>query len=81
MPRSASSRTYHWLKVTAASTVRIEFSHAEGDLDLVAYDAAGAQVGQSAGTGNTEQVTVPAGGTVKVHGYNGAQAAYRAVVQ
>ena len=70
-----------WLKVTAASTVRIEFSHAEGDLDLVAYDAGGAQVGQSAGTGNTEQVTVPAGGTVKVFGYNGAQAAYRAVVQ
>ncbi len=70
-----------WLRVTGAATVRIEFTHGAGDLDLVAYDAAGAQVATSAGTGNSEQVSVPAGGTVKVFGYNGAQGGYRVVVQ
>ncbi len=70
-----------WFKSTTARTVRIAFRHADGDLDLAAYDAAGARVGQSAGTGDTEQVNVPAGGTVEVLGYNGATGGYSLTVQ
>jgi hypothetical protein len=68
-----------WLRIPAGGVVRIEFSHASGDLDLAAFDAAGAEVAISQGTGNSEQVTVPAGGSVRVYGYNGAQGAYRLV--
>ena len=68
-----------WLRINAGGTVRIEFTHATGDLDLAAYDSTGAQTTTSAGTGNTESVTVPLGGYVRVFGYNGAQAPYRVV--
>jgi hypothetical protein len=68
-----------WLRIDAGGAVRIEFAHATGDLDLTAYDASGAQTATSAGTGNVETVTVPAGGYVKVFGYSGAQAPYRVV--
>jgi len=65
-----------WVKSNAGGTITVTFAHASGDLDLVAYNAAGAQTATSAGTANTEQVTVPAGGFVKVFGYNGAQNSY-----
>ncbi len=68
-----------WLKIPAGGSVRIELSHAAGDLDLAAYDAAGAQVGISQGTTDREQVTVPPGGFVRVYGYDGAEGAYRLV--
>jgi hypothetical protein len=64
-----------WLR-PSAGLVRITFTHADGDLDLVAYDASGAQVAISQGTTGTESVTVPAGGTIKVYGYQGAQGSY-----
>jgi hypothetical protein len=70
-----------WFKVAAARTVRITFSHAAGDLDLTAYDAAGTRVGQSAGTGDSEQVMVPAGGTVEIFGYSGATGGYTLIIQ
>ena len=70
-----------WYKSAFARTVRITFSHAAGDLDMVAYDAAGARVGQSQGTGDSEQVMVPAGGTVEIFGYSGATGAYTLIVQ
>lgn len=66
-----------WFKITAGGTVTITFSHAAGDLDLAAYDAAGNQVATSQSVGNSETVTVPAGGTVRVYGYQGATGAYR----
>ncbi|MBX3161501.1 MAG: PPC domain-containing protein [Deltaproteobacteria bacterium] len=68
-----------WFKIANGGTVRIEFTHANGDLDLEAYDAAGNRVGTSFGTGNSESVTVPAGGTVRVFGYNGAQNSYKLI--
>ncbi len=68
-----------WVKSNAGGTIRVEFTHASGDLDLIAYDAAGAQVATSAGTGNSEQVAVPAGGTVKIYGYGAAQGSYRLI--
>jgi len=69
-----------WFKIAAGGTVRIEFTHANGDLDLAAYDANGTRVATSESTNNTEQVTVPAGGSVRVYGYNGARNAYKLVV-
>ena len=63
-----------WIK--ASGTVKIDFTHSAGDLDIEAYDAAGTKVGASAGTSNTETVTVPAGGFVHIFGYSGAQNSY-----
>ena len=68
-----------WLKFPAGGTVRIEFAHDAGDLDMASYDAAGAQLAVSQGTGNSEQVQVPPGGAVRVYGYNGAQNAYKLI--
>jgi hypothetical protein len=68
-----------WLRSAAGGTVRIEFRHADGDLDLVGYDAAGNQVAISESTADREQVTIPAGGYVKVFGYAGATGAYRVI--
>jgi hypothetical protein len=70
-----------WYRVATARTVRVTFSNAAGDLDVNAYDAAGNKVGSSAGTGDSEQVTVPAGGTVEVFGYSGATGGYTLIVQ
>ncbi len=68
-----------WFKLAAGGAVRIEFTHANGDLDLAAYDANGTRTSVSENTANTEQVTVPAGGSVRVYGYNGARNAYKLV--
>jgi len=65
-----------WYSSAAGGTVKITFSHADGDLDMESYDASGAKVGSSAGTSDSEEVTVPAGGSVRVFGYNGAKNAY-----
>ncbi|MDQ3366127.1 MAG: hypothetical protein M3680_11940 [Myxococcota bacterium] len=66
-----------WFTIAAGGIVSIDFTHASGDLDLAAYDAAGARVANSEGTTNSEQVTVPAGGAVRVIGYGGATNSYR----
>ncbi|HKE17301.1 MAG TPA: PPC domain-containing protein [Kofleriaceae bacterium] len=69
-----------WFAVAAGGQVRIEFSHAGGDLDLAAFDASGAQTAVSDGTSDSETVAVPAGGAVRVYGYEGATNTYRIVV-
>jgi hypothetical protein len=68
-----------WYSIAAGGTVRIEFTHSAGDLDMVAFDAGGQQVNASEGTANFEQVTVPAGGSVHVFGYSGARNTYRLI--
>ena len=68
-----------WFSIAAGGEVRIEFTGADGDLDLIAFDANGVRVDSSAGTGNTERVTVPAGGSVEVYGYSGARNTYRLI--
>ncbi len=65
-----------WFTSAAGGGVKIQFTHADGDLDLEAFDASGARLPGSAGTGNTEQVTIPAGGFVRVLGFSGARGAY-----
>ena len=64
-----------------ARTVRITFHHGDGDLDMVGYAANGARLGASQGTGDSEQLSVPAGGAVEIVGYNGATNRYVLVVQ
>ncbi len=72
------------LAVTGTITVRIDFSHAEGDLDLVLEDAGGRRLAISESTGNSETVRVQglAAGTyrVRVYGYQGARAGYSLTV-
>jgi hypothetical protein len=68
-----------WHHLPAGGLVRIEFSHAAGDLDLAAYDASGTQLSVSQSVGDSEQVTVPAGGYVRVYGYQGARGRYRLI--
>ncbi len=56
--------------------VAINFIHAQGDLDLILYDATGAIIRRSEGIRNTEQVSLKGltSGTyyVRVYGYQGA---------
>ena len=66
-----------WFAVPAGGAVRIDFSHAAGDLDLSAHDASGGQLDASQGTGDREEVSVPPGGRVRVYGWRGATGSYR----
>jgi hypothetical protein len=69
-----------WYAIAGGGTVRIEFTSSAGDLDLQAYDAAGVKLFTSQGVGDSEEVTVPAGGAVRVYGYSGAKNGYRLTV-
>lgn len=65
-------------------TIRIEFNHAQGDLDLYLWSASGQLLGQSTGTGNVEGLTgtLPAGRyIIDVRGYAGATGAYTLKLQ
>jgi len=61
---------------SASNYVGITFQHAEGDLDLAVYDAAGHRVGLSNGVTNSERVSLDGWGAgtyyVHVYGYNAA---------
>jgi hypothetical protein len=64
-----------------AGTIRIEFSHTEGDLDMELYRSNGETIVASNSTSDDEELESP--GSVrflKVYGYSGATAAYRLVV-
>lgn len=62
-------------------TVRIEFTHSAGDLDMALYQG-GEQVKISQSTADQETITAGAGSYVlRVYGYNGATNAYRLVLQ
>lgn len=71
-----------WFKFTmngAGATsdyVRIDFTHAQGDLDVQLYNASGSLLRTSNGTGNSEQISLNGLGAgtyyVKIYGYNGA---------
>jgi hypothetical protein len=69
-----------WFAAPRGGEVRIEFAHAAGDLDMTAFDAAGNQVAISQGTSDSERVAVPAGGAVRVYGYQGATNRYRLIL-
>jgi hypothetical protein len=58
-------------------TVRIEFNHDDGDLDMAIYQGS-EQLDVSQSTGNAEELTVSGGSsyTIRVYGYNGATNTY-----
>ncbi|GAA5482750.1 hypothetical protein Hsar01_01973 [Haloferula sargassicola] len=67
----------------ATVNIRIEFAHADGDLDMTRYDGGGTSVEFSNGTADHEQFTfVSAGGTstIQVYGFSGARNAYRLMI-
>jgi hypothetical protein len=70
-----------WFWISGGGTVKIEFTHAQGDLDLFAYDGARRQVSVSQSTSNSEQVIVPSGGYARVIGYDGATNRYCLIIQ
>jgi hypothetical protein len=68
------------LDAPAEVSVRIAFSHADGDLDLALLDDTGEAFAWSASTEDEERITttLPAGRTiVRVYGFQGAAGAYR----
>jgi hypothetical protein len=69
-----------WFAIPRGGTVRIEFRHAGGDLDMTAFDESGSQLTVSQGTSDSESLTVPPGGAVRVYGYQGAINSYRLVI-
>lgn len=77
-----------WFKVTLAApstlSAKLEFRHAEGDIELEVADGAGAVLGSSTSSADGELVTKQglAAGTylVRVYGYRGAKAAYALTV-
>lgn len=73
-----------WFKVTLAAeatlAIKLDFRHAEGDLDLEVTDGAGAVLGSSTSAADGELVSkerlAPGTYLVRVYGYRGARAAY-----
>ncbi|HJL20417.1 MAG TPA: hypothetical protein RMH99_32420 [Sandaracinaceae bacterium LLY-WYZ-13_1] len=67
-----------WFRVDAESeiTVRIDFEHDDGDLDLELLDTDGASLGTSTSVQDTESVTASGPLYVRVYGYRGAANAY-----
>ena len=77
-----------WFKVQAPAgtqvTLTARFRHADGDLDMQAYDSDGRELGQSAGTADEEVISavVPAAGLfLKVYGYSDAANTYELDVE
>jgi len=68
-----------YFSIAAGGDVRIEFTSANGDLDMIGFDASGTQVAQSETTSDSETVTVPAGGFVRIYGYSGASNTYKII--
>ncbi len=67
------------------NSVGIEFTHAQGDLDIWVYSVGGEFLGSSTGTGNTETVNLASGNrgvvVLKVGGYQGATGSYGLALQ
>ena len=73
-----------WFKVDLAAgqsvTIRIDFDHSAGDLDLALHKADGARIDRSQGTSNTETITYTAAAAetvfIRAYGYSGARGGY-----
>jgi hypothetical protein len=68
---------YFTMEAASGLTVRIEFSHADGDLDMELYQA-GERLDISQSTDDMEEISVTGGGqyTLRVYGYNSAENSY-----
>jgi hypothetical protein len=78
---------HDWFVVNAAAgtlTATISFVHATSDLDLELFDAAGNELQNSAGTGDSEtvehNVTTPGDYYIHVFAYSGAKNTYSLTV-
>lgn len=62
---------------TSASRIVLNFTHSQGDLDIVLYNSAGRQLRISQGVGNSETISLSgyAAGTytIRVYGYRGVE--------
>ncbi len=65
-----------WFRIASGGTVQINFTHSSGDIDLSAHNASGVQTGSSLGLGNSESVSVAAGGAVRVYLVGGGSNSY-----
>ena len=67
-----------WYRLAPGPDVEVvlRFDNTVGDLDLAAFDAAGAEVGRSVGTTSTERMTVPGGSFVRVYGFGDEMGTY-----
>ena len=70
---------------TSWHSLQIQFTHAEGDLDMCLYDAAWNELACSQGVTNTETISLDGLGAgqyyLEVYGYSGATGHYSLVVQ
>jgi hypothetical protein len=73
----AGDDDYYEITVPGGLSVTIQFDHDEGDLDMELLDGSNS-IDSSTSISDSETVTAPNGGTytVRVYGYNGAEAPY-----
>lgn len=77
----AGDEDWYLFDATGAITVRIDFDHASGDLDMEAVGYGGERLGSSASVQNEETVTATGPFFVRVFGYSGAANTYTIVAQ
>jgi hypothetical protein len=70
-----------WYRVDGDATVVVSFVNADGDLDVVAYDASEAVIDSSTSVADEERVTGHGTFYVRVYGYGGATNRYRISVE
>jgi hypothetical protein len=83
-----SSGDVDWFQINAAGnttlTIRIEFQHSMGDLELEVYDHQSTMIDHSWGTSDSEQVmlnaSVPATYYARIFGYQGATGNYSLIL-
>ncbi|MEZ4335285.1 MAG: PPC domain-containing protein [Sandaracinaceae bacterium] len=77
----AGDEDWYHVEATGSVTVRIDFAHADGDLDLEVVAEDGTSLGSSASVQNEETVTATGPFYVRVFGYSGAANTYTILAQ
>jgi hypothetical protein len=76
VPARVCASDEDWYRVSASATVTIRFEHAQGDIDMEAYDANGVRIASSTSVQNQETVAGTGTFFVRVYGYRGAINSY-----
>lgn len=69
-----------WYKVTGDATVVVSFTHANGDIDVEAFDPDGSRIDRSFSTSDEERVSGMGTFFVRVYGYSGATNSYHIAI-
>ncbi len=77
----AGDEDWYRVESTGSVTVRIDFAHADGDLDLEVVSDTGTVLGSSTSVQNEERVTATGPFYVRVYGYSSAANAYTILAQ